>query len=96
MAWDTTSPVISLYGDAQLSLDAGSLYSDAGATGSDNLDPDIISCLEYKRGNILMRWAETYFREKEPYSIRGAASVMIMSPRRITVARLPREKVFMF
>ncbi|MBQ4820921.1 immunoglobulin-like domain-containing protein [Aquimarina sp. MMG016] len=38
---DTTVPVISLTGDAAVTVEAGSTYSDAGATASDSLDGDI-------------------------------------------------------
>ena len=38
---DTTAPVISLTGDAAVTVEAGSTYADAGATASDSLDGDI-------------------------------------------------------
>ncbi|AXT52557.1 DUF5011 domain-containing protein [Aquimarina sp. BL5] len=38
---DTTVPVISLTGDAAVTVEAGSTYADAGATASDSLDGDI-------------------------------------------------------
>jgi len=38
---DTTSPVITLLGDANVSIPTGSTYVDAGATASDNYDGDI-------------------------------------------------------
>ena len=38
---DTTIPVITLAGDATVSLELGTIYTDAGATASDNIDGDI-------------------------------------------------------
>ncbi len=38
---DTTVPVISLIGDAAVTVEAGSIYADAGAAASDSLDGDI-------------------------------------------------------
>ena len=38
---DTTSPVITLTGDADITIQAGSVYTDAGATFSDNLDTTV-------------------------------------------------------
>ncbi|MCX6793469.1 MAG: DUF5011 domain-containing protein [Candidatus Falkowbacteria bacterium] len=40
---DTTAPVITLLGDANISLNVGDAYVDAGATANDNLDGDISS-----------------------------------------------------
>ena len=38
---DTTAPVITLLGDATVTIEVGSDYTDAGATASDNYDGDI-------------------------------------------------------
>ena len=38
---DVTSPVITLLGDANLSIEVGTAYIDAGATANDNIDGDI-------------------------------------------------------
>ena len=38
---DTTAPLITLVGDAEVAHEAGSDYADAGATVSDNLDTDL-------------------------------------------------------
>ena len=38
---DTTAPIITLNGDAAITLEAGTNYSDAGATAFDNLDGDL-------------------------------------------------------
>lgn len=38
---DTTAPVIALLGTSPVSIDVGSVYNDAGATASDNIDGDI-------------------------------------------------------
>ena len=38
---DTTAPVITRLGDAEVSIEVGSAYVDAGATASDNYDGDI-------------------------------------------------------
>jgi hypothetical protein len=38
---DTTIPVVTLVGDATVSLELGTTYTDAGATASDNIDGDI-------------------------------------------------------
>ena len=38
---DTTAPVISLVGDAQVTVEVGTTYTDLGATASDNYDGDI-------------------------------------------------------
>ena len=38
---DTTVPVITLLGDATATIEVGSIYTDAGATASDNYDGDI-------------------------------------------------------
>ncbi len=40
---DTTPPVITLLGSAQVTLTVGAVYTDAGATASDNVDGDITS-----------------------------------------------------
>ena len=38
---DTAAPVIALLGDAEITLEAGTEYTDAGATASDTLDGDL-------------------------------------------------------
>ena len=38
---DTTVPVITLNGDAQITVEVGTTYTDLGATASDNYDGDI-------------------------------------------------------
>ena len=38
---DTTAPVITLVGDAEITLEVGSTYTESGATASDNYDGDI-------------------------------------------------------
>ena len=38
---DTTVPVITLVGDATVTIEVGSTYTDDGATASDNYDGDI-------------------------------------------------------
>jgi hypothetical protein len=38
---DTIRPIIELIGDSELSLELGSIYTDAGATAADNVDGDI-------------------------------------------------------
>ena len=38
---DTTAPVITLVGDAEITVEVGSTYTDLGATASDNYDGDI-------------------------------------------------------
>jgi hypothetical protein len=43
---DTQPPVITLLGEATVTVEAGSSYTDAGATAEDNLDGDITSLLE--------------------------------------------------
>jgi len=40
---DTTAPVISLLGENNISINVGDLYTDAGATASDDIDGDISS-----------------------------------------------------
>ena len=42
---DVTIPSISLLGDAEVSLELGSTYTDAGGTASDNIDGDITSSI---------------------------------------------------
>ena len=42
---DVTIPSISLLGDAEVSLELGSTYTDAGATASDNVDGDLTSSI---------------------------------------------------
>ena len=42
---DTTIPVITLVGDATVTIEVGTTYSDAGATASDNYDGDITSSI---------------------------------------------------
>jgi hypothetical protein len=42
---DTTAPVINLLGAASVSLEAGSAYTDAGATATDNIDGTITSSI---------------------------------------------------
>lgn len=41
VAADTTPPVITLNGSASIALDWGSAYTDAGATATDNVDPNV-------------------------------------------------------
>jgi hypothetical protein len=43
---DTTKPVITLIGNATVTLTEGSVYTDAGATASDNKDGDITSNIQ--------------------------------------------------
>ena len=43
LSTDTTPPVITLTGDAIVSVEVGTSYTDAGATASDNIDGDITS-----------------------------------------------------
>jgi hypothetical protein len=38
---DTTAPVITLTGEAEVTIEVGSTYTDAGATAEDNYDGDI-------------------------------------------------------
>ncbi|HTR18865.1 MAG TPA: immunoglobulin-like domain-containing protein [Candidatus Paceibacterota bacterium] len=42
---DTTKPVITLLGDANVTLEVGSTYTDAGATASDNYDGDLTASI---------------------------------------------------
>jgi len=42
---DTTAPVITRLGDAEVSIEAGSAYTDPGATASDNYDGDLTSAI---------------------------------------------------
>ena len=42
---DTTSPVISLIGDANISINVGDTYKDAGAAALDDIDGDITSSI---------------------------------------------------
>jgi len=42
---DTTVPVITLLGDASITINQGSTYTDAGATASDNIDGDLTSSI---------------------------------------------------
>jgi hypothetical protein len=42
---DTTAPVITLLGDDSVTVEVGSVYTDAGATASDNYDGDITSSI---------------------------------------------------
>ena len=42
---DTTPPLITLLGDAAVTLEVGSTYTDAGATATDNYDGDITSSI---------------------------------------------------
>jgi hypothetical protein len=48
---DTTAPVITLLGSATVTVNAGSTYTDAGATASDNVDGDITSRI-VKTGSV--------------------------------------------
>jgi metal-sulfur cluster biosynthetic enzyme len=41
IAQDTTAPVITLTGEAEVTIEVGSTYTDAGATAEDNYDGDI-------------------------------------------------------
>ena len=43
---DTTIPLITLLGDAAVTIEVGGTYTDAGATASDNYDGDITSSIE--------------------------------------------------
>ena len=49
---DTTAPVITLNGDAQITVEVGSTYTDLGATASDNYDGDITDDISV--GNHIM------------------------------------------
>ena len=43
---DTTAPVITLVGDAEITVEVGSTYTDLGATASDNYDGDITADID--------------------------------------------------
>ncbi len=43
---DTTPPVITLLGEGTVTIEAGTAYSDAGATASDNIDGDITASIK--------------------------------------------------
>ena len=49
---DTTVPVITLTGDAIVSIEVGSTYVDGGATASDNVDGDITSNITTDVSNV--------------------------------------------
>ena len=42
---DTTAPVITLNGDASVTIEVGSPYNDAGATATDNYDGDLTASI---------------------------------------------------
>ena len=46
---DTTAPVITLIGDAQITVEVGTTYTDLGATASDNYDGDITADIVTKQ-----------------------------------------------
>jgi hypothetical protein len=60
---DVTIPVISLLGDATISLELGSTYTDAGVTAVDNIDGDITSSIVMVNpvdGNSVGTYTVTY------------------------------------
>ena len=49
---DTTAPVITLNGDAQITVEVGTTYTDLGATASDNYDGDITADIVIGGDNV--------------------------------------------
>ena len=56
---DVTKPLITLTGDAEVSLEVGTIYTDAGATASDNVDGDITTSI-IKVSNVDANLVGTY------------------------------------
>ena len=60
---DTTAPVITLVGDAEITVEVGSTYTDLGATASDNYDGDIsadIVTVNNVDTSVIGSYTETY------------------------------------
>ena len=80
---DTTSPVITLVGEASVSIDQGSTYTDAGATASDSLDGDITSSI-VTVNNVDANTAGTYTITYNVTDSSGNAATQVT--RTVTVA----------
>lgn len=57
---DTTAPVISLNGDANVSVNLGNAYTDAGATATDDVDGDLTSSITVGGDTVNTDAAGTY------------------------------------
>ena len=57
---DATVPVITLLGEASVSLELGSTYTDAGATAVDNTDGDITSSIVADTSEVTVNTVGTY------------------------------------
>ncbi len=57
---DTTAPVITLLGDASVTVTVGDTYSDAGATASDDTDGDLTTSIVVDGGTVDTSAAGTY------------------------------------
>ena len=67
---DVTKPIITLSGDAEVSLEVGTAYNDSGATASDNIDGDITSSI-VTANNVDISTVGTYL---VTYNVSDAAS----------------------
>mgnify|MGYP001998299039 CR=1 FL=1 len=67
---DVTKPIITLSGDAEVSLEVGTAYNDSGATASDNIDGDITSSI-VTANNLDISTVGTYL---VTYNVSDAAS----------------------
>jgi hypothetical protein len=60
---DTTKPIITLLGEATITLTEGTTYSDAGATASDDIDGDITASIQISNtvnSNVVGNYSVTY------------------------------------
>ena len=78
---DTTAPIITLLGDANVSIIQNTTYTDAGATATDNIDGDITSSI-VTSGTVNTAIDGTY---TITYSVSDAAGNTATASRQITV-----------
>jgi len=76
VAADTTLPIISLLGDAAITLTVGDSYTDAGATASDNVDGDITADIVLT-GSVDTTTAGTYTLSYNVTDAAGNAAVTV-------------------
>ena len=79
---DTTTPIITLNGDAAVTLTVGTAYTDAGAKASDNIDGDISANIQ-TAGTVDTTTAGTYTLT---YTVSDAAGNKTIATRTVTVA----------
>ena len=89
---DSTAPIITILGDANITIDVGTTYTDAGATAIDNIDGDITSSI-ITNGIIPINSIGSY---AVTYSVSDAAGNTATASRSVIVATpfIPMQEQF--